>query len=243
MIRRATLETIDDHVIFTLLSEPDVPTGRLVIMAHGFRGNSTGPARSFVNFERRLIEAGYSCLRFDQPGSGNSTGDFAESSFNTWVETLAYLTGRYLHSGFRVALLGQSMGATAAMVAAARPELRDQVPCVLLWVPDPKTGFVASNSSEFQEEEGQLYPERFWAEARDAGFFTSVAQYPGGLHLVYGEHDRYVSPEDKRSVIDAVRATGGELLELPGEDHSPWAYASAQRVFDAQLSFLNRHFL
>ena len=133
------------------------------------------------------------------------------------------------------------MGATAAMVAAARPGLQAQVPCVLLWVPDPKTGFVASYTGELQEEEGQLYRERFWEEARDAAFFECLAKYQGGIHLVYGENDRYVAPDDKQRVMAAVSAKGGELLELPGEDHSPWTHASTQRVFATQRAFLKQY--
>ena len=130
-------------------------------MSHGFRGNSTAPARNFVNFERLLIEDGSSCLRFDQPGSGNSEGDFSQSSFDTWIETIVHVASHNLNAGYRVALLGQSMGPTGTMLAAARPELRERVPCVLLWVPDARSTF-EDEPGEFGEEGGQRYPTRFW---------------------------------------------------------------------------------
>jgi uncharacterized protein len=242
VIRRTIPEVFADQTLFTLLSEPDVPTGKLVIMAHGFRGNSTGPARTFVNFERALIEDGFSCLRFDQPCSGNSTGDFADSSFSLWIETIVYLATRYIRSGFRVALLGQSMGASATIAASARPELRNQVPCVLLWVPDPVVAVDDAEAGPLGEEDGQLYPLSFWTEARDARFFDCVASYRGGIHLVYGDRDRYVAPELRQQVIDAVSKRGDPVLVLPDEDHSPWRFASAQRVFEQQRAFLKRYF-
>jgi dienelactone hydrolase len=242
MRRKVKLEPIGDHQVFTVLSEPDSPTDKLVIMAHGFRGNSTGPARSFVNFETALIEDGFSCLRFDQPCSGNSTGDYAESSFNLWVETIAYLTTRHQHAGLRVALLGQSTGATAVMAAASRPALTVDVPCVLLWVPGLFDDWVDSTTGELEEEEGQLYPPTFWSEARDARFVECVASYPGGIHLVYGERDRFTSESQRRRAVDAVsRSPGNEVMVLEDEDHSSWRYASAQRVFEAQRAFLKRY--
>lgn len=140
--------------VFTILTEPDTPTARLLIMAQGFRGSSTGPAREFVDLERLLVEEGIACLRFDQPGSGNSDGDFRDSSFNVWIDTIAELARRYLDEGYRVALLGQSMGGTATLVATARPAVKDRVPAVILWAPGindndefPERHFLRNHSS------------------------------------------------------------------------------------------------
>jgi pimeloyl-ACP methyl ester carboxylesterase len=101
-----------------VLTEPDIPQGKMV--------QSTGPARAFVDFERLLLEDGFSCLRFDQPSSGNSEGDFVDSFFSAWVETLTGLARRQLDAGNGVALLGQSMGGTATMIAASQQLHQEQ---------------------------------------------------------------------------------------------------------------------
>lgn len=241
MHRKVTLETLGDERLFTILTEPSIPQDKLVIMCHGFRGSSTGPARAFVNFESLLLEDGFSCLRFDQIGCGNSTGDFADSSFNAWVETISWLGAKYLHSSYRVALLGQSMGATAVVAASVTPELQGRIPCLALWVPDPKSD-VVDVAEVMAEEDGQVYPTRFWSEARDSAFFDCLAAYEGGTHLVYGEHDRYVSAEQRTSVIDSVGAKGQPSMVLSGQNHSPWSYDAAQSVFAAEREFLARYF-
>ena len=83
-------EKINNKKIFCVSSEPKPSQKKIVIMNHGFRGSSIGPARTFVNFAKILNQKGISSLRFDQPNSGNSEGDYLNSSFNEWVNTTMY---------------------------------------------------------------------------------------------------------------------------------------------------------
>ena len=89
-------EIINGKKIVCYLSEPETSQHKIVIMSHGFRSSSLGPARSFVDFSRILVERGFSVLRFDQPNSGNSDGDFLDSSFKEWVDTTTFLSKKYL---------------------------------------------------------------------------------------------------------------------------------------------------
>lgn len=234
-------ENVQGKQIFTVLTEPAVSQKQIVIMSHGFRGSSIGPARSFVDFETVLVQNGISSFRFDQPNSGNSEGDFIDSSFTSWLDTTAYFAQKYLDAGYKVALLGQSMGATASLVVAARPSLRAKIACVLLWVPDPKSSF-SVEPSQMYEEAGQKYYGRFWQEAREADFLAALNTYSGGIHLVYGENDRYISPELRQTVIEKVAQKKQPYIVLPGQDHSPWDFAVTQNVFQEELQFLTRHF-
>ena len=106
MNRLVGFETINGKKVFNLVTEPDIPQQKIVVMSHGFLGTSIGPARTFVDFEQLLLEAGFSVLRFDQPGGGNSEGDYIDSSFTTWVDTTTYFAKKYLELGYRVTLLG-----------------------------------------------------------------------------------------------------------------------------------------
>ena len=90
-------ETIKGKRVFNIFSESENTKKRIVIMSHGFRASSIGPARTFVDFERILLKEGYSVLRFDQPNSGNSEGNYLKSSFNEWVDTIVYFAKKYLH--------------------------------------------------------------------------------------------------------------------------------------------------
>lgn len=240
MNTQVNFETIKGKRVFQILSEPDASEKKIVIMSHGFRGSSIGPARTFVDFENLLIKNGFSTLRFDQPCGGNSEGNYVDSSFNEWIETTTYFAKKYLGLGYKVALLGQSMGATSTMIVAAIDELKDKVPCILLWVPDPKSTFT-SEGSEIGEEGGQKYKETFWEEARNANFFKCLSEYQGGIHLVYGENDKYISEELRSQVIEEVKKKNQPFMVLPGQDHSPWDFDVAQNVYREELAFLNKY--
>ncbi len=234
-------ENIAGKNICCYFSEPDPSQKKIVIMSHGFRGSSTGPARTFVDFAQLLLSHGISVLRFDQPNSGNSDGQYIDSSFNEWVNTTTYFALKYLERNYKVALLGQSMGATTTVVASVRKELRGKIACLLLWVPDPKTYFNQAADAIY-EEEGEKYKGTFWLEAKRADFFACLQTYEGGLHLVYGEHDRYISETSRRQVIENVQEKGQSVMLLPGQDHSLWEYDLAQKVYQKELQLLQTFF-
>ena len=98
------------HRIAAVTHEPDQPSGRVVVMAHGFRSSKIGPSRYFVPLARALVVRGIAAFRFDQPGSGDSSGDFDDSSFATWIDTIEHFARQSIEAGNDVALLGQSVG-------------------------------------------------------------------------------------------------------------------------------------
>jgi len=230
-------ESINNKKIFCLLSEPDDNQKKMVIMSHGFRGSNIGPARTFVDFSRLLVEQGYSVLRFDQANSANSEGDYLQSSFKEWVETIAYFANKFIEEGYEVSLLGQSMGASATMIATNQPQIKNKIKKIILWVPDPETDF-EGNPSDILEEGGQLYKNNFWQEAKDMDFFGCMDKYQGEIHLVYGESDKYVSNELKDETVKRVSLKNGKVLILDGQDHSSWEYKQAQKVYKEETTFL-----
>jgi uncharacterized protein len=111
-----------DHVRLSgWLFRADHPTGRSVILVHGWQGDREDV--DFVALTRRLLPLGYDVLMFDLRGTGLSMGS---------NETLAHkeprdLLGAYdqmLSRGYlpaKMTVLGNSMG--AATVIEAAPEL------------------------------------------------------------------------------------------------------------------------
>ena len=241
MVRDVFFETIRGKKIFSIISEPDKKANKLVIMSHGFRGTSVGPASSFVNFTKILVEKGFSTLRFDQPNCGNSEGDFINVSFREWVNTIVCFANKYIGDGYKVALLGQSMGATASLIAATRAELRKKIPCVLLWVPDPESDNNHTDDKAISEEAGERFHMSFWNEARDMNFFESLDDYQGKIHLVYGKKDKYVSEDLRKKTINKILEKKQKVMILNGEDHSPWRYDTSQKVFKEEAVILSKY--
>lgn len=213
----------------------------MVIMSHGFRGSSIGPARTFVDFSRILVSHGFSTFRFDQPNSGNSDGEYLQSSFNEWVDTIVYFAKKFINSGYKVALLGQSMGATASVIPSVRQNLEGKIICLSLWAPGPVLAF-NKQANKTYEEEGEKYRGTFWLEAQNTDFMGCLRRYKGKIHLVYGEYDRYVSKKSRGKVIAEVKKKGQEVMILKGQNHSPWKYDTAQKVYKEELKMMQKCF-
>ena len=239
-MRKIDFENINHKNIFFVLDKPKEDSKKIVIMSHGFRSSSLGPARTFVDFSKILTDSGYSVLRFDQPNCGNSEGDFINSSFNEWVQVTTFFANKYLSLGYQVILLGQSMGATAIMAATAQKAIEGKIPCIILWVPGPVSDFNKPTDAIY-EEEGQKYKGIFWQEAKDTDFFACLDKFKGGIHLVYGEKDRYVPKDQRDLAIEKVKAKNQPFMILKGQDHSPWEYDLAQNVYEQELKFIKKY--
>lgn len=235
-------EKTNGKKIFCYFSEPNPSQKKIVIMSHGFRGASPGPARQFVDFQRLLNKEGFSVLRFDQPNSGNSDGDYLDVSFKGWVDTMVYFAKKYLDLGYKVALMGQSMGGAVAIDATGRNELKEKIPCILLWVPGVNEGDFIGDANEVFEEDGQKYRGSFWLEAREENPFENLENYQGGIHLVYGENDKYISEELRDRVIKIVKKKGQPYMVLKGQGHSPWAFDLVQEVYKEEIKKLKEYF-
>lgn len=241
-MEKVFFENINNKKIFCYLSETKSSQKNMVIMSHGFRGTSVGPARQFVDFQRLLNREGFSVLRFDQPNSGNSDGDYINTSFDEWVDTIVYFAKKYTDHEYNVALFGQSMGAAATVVATSKDKLKSKIPCILLWVPGVNEGDFKGGFEEIFEEDGQKYKGRFWKEAVNANPIKCLGDYKGGAHVVYGEKDRYIPQELINKVIDVMKRLKQPYMILKGQDHSPWGYDVAQEVYREELAVLKMYF-
>lgn len=211
---------------------------KIVIFCHGFRSSKIGPNRFFVRLARRLQQHGIASRRFDQHGSGDSEGDFVESSFDDWIATTKALVQRQRDEGYQVALIGQSMG--GATVLAVAGDLGGDVVSIVAWVPDPSVN-APSISGDVDEEGGQRVRSRYWHEAHAAdivGRFTRITA-PTLVH--FATNDEYVSEENVQAIISG-RSDHHRIEILSDWTHSGWSYDQATQVIEESTDFLQSHF-
>lgn len=90
--------------------------------------------RTLRQLAENLAQAGYTVMRFDLHGNGDSEGTFEEGHLGRWLRdvTAAVQEGRARSSCRRVCLVGARLGATLAWLAAARERIAD---ALVLWDP------------------------------------------------------------------------------------------------------------
>lgn len=227
---------INGHKIASVFH--DSGSKKLVIFCHGFRSSNIGPNRFFVRMARLLEKEGISSVRFDQYGSGNSEGDFMDSSFNDWITTTKMLVEKYLQEGYKISLLGQSMGGATVLVVAS--ELQEKLASVVAWVPDASVDELHIDGP-YMEEGGQRVNWNFWTEAHNAKIPNRFASTSIPEYVFLATNDQFVSEENRNALISVAKHHQNIEL-LTNETHSSWSYDVSTDVINKSIAFIQKHF-
>ena len=212
----------------------DAGNKKVVIFCHGYRGSNIGPNRFFVRAARQLAERGISSLRFDQFGSGNSEGDFFDSSFADWIETTKTIARYYSEQGYQVALLGQSMGGSTVIAAGA--QLSD-LSAIVAWIPDPNVEDFVLPESNVVEENGQIVQARFWQEAHDAKIADKLSLIKAPLYIVQCTADEHVDQRNRDAIAGNVQPNQ-KIDTFEGYSHGRWTYEQSKDIIERSVNFL-----
>jgi exosortase A-associated hydrolase 2 len=117
-----------------VLHLPAEDHGRALVFCHPFAEEKKCAHRAMVEAARGCAEAGWTVLRFDLRGCGDSPGSFADYDLDDWRQDIASAAdyAREATGSDHVGLLGLRLGAAlAASVAEQRPDTT----CLALWEP------------------------------------------------------------------------------------------------------------
>ena len=121
--------------LFGVLHEADAPSNRpVVVICPPFVEEKLWAHRVLVSAARTFAAQGYSVLRFDYGGTGDSDGELAEATLETTLDDVrrAVAQAREMTGRDTVALVGVRFGAAfAALVAEDAPEVSH----LSLWAP------------------------------------------------------------------------------------------------------------
>ncbi|MEV3998831.1 alpha/beta fold hydrolase [Streptomyces halstedii] len=198
---------------FVVLDEPDTAPTALVTCGHGLTGDRCGPADLLSHWAGDLARSGVAVARMDFRGSGDSSGIWADTTFDGMVsDYLAVATwAKSRYPDTPLVHAGLSTGGVIAAMAAAR---RSDVAALLLmstdfWEePDPRPFVEVVRDGEFHEPL-MMPPERDALRARDV-----LARLACPKRLIYGELDTFLLSELPRLLSCDV-----EAVPVPGVGH------------------------
>lgn len=106
-----------------------------VIVVHGLTGNRIGRSYHLVELGRRLNADGIACIRFDQAGCGESTGDFQSLTIPRMADDIVavaqWVKSQPWADPQRIGYVALSLGGLATVAAEARTGSR----AMALWAP------------------------------------------------------------------------------------------------------------
>ncbi len=124
------------YKLFGVLHEPkNDSTGEGFVFCHPFAEEKLWSHRVFVNFARALAKLGYTVLRFDYMGHGDSQGKFEEASIDTRLSDIhcaIHILKANFKNTLKINLLGLRLGSTLCALAA---EADSSVNRLILWEP------------------------------------------------------------------------------------------------------------
>lgn len=123
--------------IFGIFHKPVVSHKVPVIMVcHGLAGNKIGKYRLYVTLASLLVKAGFAVFRFDFRGSGDSEGEFADTTvtgqLSDALKVLEFLDAHPYVDSSRMGIFGRSFGGTVGIMAA---EHFKKIKSLVLWAP------------------------------------------------------------------------------------------------------------
>jgi uncharacterized protein len=111
------------------------PRATAVLLCNPVGEEASRSHRTFRVFATQLERAGFSTLRFDYTGTGDSLGSAADASIGAWISDIEIAAQRLreVSGAQRIAVVGLRFGASLAMLCAARGGLRPRH--LLMWDP------------------------------------------------------------------------------------------------------------
>jgi exosortase A-associated hydrolase 2 len=207
--------------------EEAAPRG-LVVICDPFAEEKKCAHRPLVDVARRLCLEGFSVLRFDYRGCGDSGGDFEDSTPADWLADIhaAIDFGKSELGVASVGLAGLRMGATLADHAARE---REDIKWLMLWEPilDGKR-YVAQNLRRSLVKAMLTEGEEFDAQG--------VTSEPADDAI---DFDGYLVSAAMREQLEALRLSDGEdcfsgptlVLNIGPRDEPGQAYAEAAAAY------------
>lgn len=217
---------------------------RLIVCCHGYRGRKA----DLLGIGAALWRLGYNVLLFDYRGHGEHAGTRVTVGYRELKDAMAAIRyARQRLPAARLGIIGYSMGAAVAIMAAAR---------------DPDIEAIVADSP-FATQRSQILRQMirtlrvgWWSRQvlfvadhliyRLAGYRTrdvepirEVAQIaPRPLLLIHGLEDMLIDPEDSRKLY-AAAGEPKELWLVEGVDHCGAYFVDRARYVDRVARFFD----
>ena len=234
------------------------PPWPFVLVLHGFTGDRIGRSYLLVELGRLLCSAGIACLRFDQAGCGESTGnqlDYGPCSIGRDAGAVVqWARDDQRFAADRWGVLGVSMGSFGALEVASDARLPSRA--LVLWAPILDLLTAIERKAQDRQEIERAMKERGYVPHRGlrigAGFFAQaaaldasslVASTVSPMRLFHSRDDRTAPIGHSRTLIDTCSMSDRKcsLIEIDGDSHDFHDEPSRSQVLTGTVQWMAQH--
>ena len=239
----------DDKQLVGILHRPQKKCYKGIILCHGLGGNKTERRRLFVEAARKFTRVGYTTLRFDFYGSGDSEGDFSETTITTQIQNLKDAIGFLYSEGCeKICVLGLSLGAAVAILTL----VHKPVDALITWsavanfkklfdVLAPAPLMENKNALEQLEYNGWILKKEFWNDALSYDIQKTFKKLEMPKLILQGDADEEVFVAGMREFMDNAYPPC-DFYEIPGAGHTYQGVHYTKKLLSVTTQWLKRHF-
>jgi fermentation-respiration switch protein FrsA (DUF1100 family) len=206
-----------------------------IITSHGLMSNKDSD--KFIALGERFAEEGFTVLRFDFGGCGESEGNIADTTVTGRKEdllaALAFMQRRLAGSPQPIGLLGSSMGGfVSLLVASCREAIRAVAACATPFCFEELRDAIISSSDG-------IIRERFFDDARLYAAESFVPRVKN-LLIIHGDRDETVPLGHAHRIYERAREPR-HLGIIPGADHSITAPEHREKAIALSLEWFKKY--
>ncbi|MCH9632622.1 MAG: hypothetical protein S4CHLAM6_09600 [Chlamydiae bacterium] len=199
----------------------------VVIMSHGLTGDKTGPQKILSNMASSLVSQAH-IIRFDYRGSGDSSGDFSKTTFESMYKDLELVVGwsKEKYKNLPIVFIGFSIGGVVSILSAYQLKccsLLVLLSCDLVDNPDFQI-----KSFPKSVRQGQFFLDR--------NFFTQRSKIAPRILIKELQCKKvlFFGSEDKKVALAAqeLEKVDVECVMLPNSDHLFESYSIRLGLFE-----------
>ena len=202
----------------------------MIVFLGGFRSDMEGTKAIFL--EEECKKAGYSYVRFDYRGHGQSEGVFEEACIGEWLQDVLDVL-EHCTSG-KVVLVGSSMGGWLSLLAALKKP--DQIQALIglaaapdftAWMEDAMTedqktemteqGFIALPND--YSDEPYIISRKLIEDGKDHGLLNGVIDLDIPVRLIQGKKDSDVPWKVAEDIKNAITGKDVQAIYIEEADH------------------------
>ncbi len=230
-----------------VLHESVNQTDKILIFTHSFKSDKDTDYVA-VDFAKTVCAEGYAFLRFDFWGSGESDGDFEESSVNTQIDDLKDVIEYIKTQGYsNICLVGLSLGTTISIMA-----YDDAIRCMILWSP---SFHLISRHERYRDEinekgyvieENGLTGKEFkigkmmWQDFKDVNPVLSLNKIKCPVLTIVGSEDDSIELDKTRKYLDMILAEQ-ELVVIDGGGHDFLIEEAKKELLQISSNFIKKY--
>jgi alpha/beta superfamily hydrolase len=208
-----------------------------IITSHGLLSNKDSD--KFIALGERFAEEGFTVLRFDFRGCGESGGNIADTTVTGRKEdllaALAFMQRRLPESAQPIGLLGCSMGGFVSLLVAS---CRDEIKAVAAWA----TPFCFEELREgIALSSGDIIKDGFFDDARLYAVESFVPRVRN-LLIIHGDGDETVPLHHAERIYKAAHEPR-HLEIIPGADHSITGPEHREKAVAVSLGWFKKYFV